>query len=281
MTAAALRNALRSLLTRAGAENPEGDSRLIMESVTGYSGTAFLLHDKDEIKEEACQKALAMAQRRADGEPIQYILGFWSFRGRDYAVGEGVLIPRDDTEVVVRAALELLKGTHSPTVVDLCAGSGIIAVTLMKELDAPIVTAVEISPEAFAYLQNNIAAHKAHVKAILADLRDCKDEIADDSLDLLISNPPYVPTGEMATLQSEVRYEPRLALDGGEDGCDLYREIIRLWTKTLKQGGFIALELGEEQFAPVSRMLIEQGYTDIREYEDIQGTVRAVSARHN
>ena len=278
MTAAALRNALRALLTRAGIENPDGDSRLILEYVTGYSGAAFLMHDRDEIAQEAEQQALTMARRRAGGEPIQYILGTWRFMGRDYAVGKGVLIPRDDTEVVVRAALELMKNAASPAVVDLCAGSGIIAVTLSKELNRPTVTAVEKSAEAYAYLEKNIAAHHAHVKSILADLRDCADDIEDGSLDLLISNPPYIPSGEINTLQSEVRYEPRLALDGGKDGCDLYREIIRLWSKKLKKSGIIALELGEDQYEPVRRMLEDHGYTAVKGYEDIQGTIRAVTA---
>ena len=150
--------------------------------------------------------------------------------------------------------------------------------TLAKELIAPTVSAVEKRPKAFTYLEKNIAAHQAEIRAILADLRDCTDSMEDNSLDLLVSNPPYIPSGEMATLQSEVQYEPRLALDGGEDGCDLYREIIRLWTPKLKPGGVIALELGEEQYEPVADMLRQCGYTDIRGYEDIQGITRAVTA---
>ena len=281
MTAAALRNALRSLLIRAGVENPDGDSRLILEHITGYSGAAFLVHDRDDVARDAEQQALSMARRRAGGEPIQYVLGTWRFMRRDYAVGEGVLIPRDDTEVVVRAALDRIRGVPSPAVADLCAGSGIIAITLAKELNRPTIIAVEKSAEAYAYLEKNITAHGADMRAILADLRDCANEIEDCSLDLLISNPPYIPSGEMDTLQREVRYEPRLALDGGDDGCDLYRAIIRLWTAKLKKGGIIALELGEDQFEPVSRMLEEHGYTAVRGYEDIQGTIRAVTAERN
>lgn len=278
MTAAALSNELKSILTRAGADNPAGDAELILEQVLGYSRAQLVAHRSDEVAADQAAEAAAMARRRAAGEPIQYVLGSWRFMGRDYAVGEGVLIPRDDTEVVVRAALDLLRGVPSPMIVDLCAGSGIIAVTLAKELPCSVVYAVEKSAGAFAYLEKNIAGSRADVEPIRADLRDCADRFADASLDLIISNPPYIPTGELPTLQSEVQYEPRLALDGGGSGCDFYDRIIPLWTPKLKVGGVIAFELGEGQYAYVADLLKQNGCTDIRGYEDIQGTVRAVTA---
>ena len=278
MTAVALSNELRSILTRAGAENPVGDSALIIEKVLGCSHAALVARYRDEVTDEAAASALAMAQRRASGEPIQYVLGSWSFMGREYLVGEGVLIPRDDTEVVVRAALDCMKGVPCPAVVDLCAGTGVIAVTLKEELPASSVTAVEKSAEAFAYLRRNAERISAGVALILDDLCACADRFADHSLDLIISNPPYIPTAELPFLQSEVQFEPRMALDGGEDGCDFYSLILNLWTPKLKSGGVIAFELGEGQFEPVAAMLTAHGYAEIRGYEDIQGTLRAVTA---
>lgn len=278
MTAAALSNELKSILTRAGVGNPAGDAALILEKSLGCSRSALVARYRDEITQEIADTARAMARRRASGEPIQYVLGSWSFMGREYLVGEGVLIPRDDTEVVVRAALERMRGVPRPAAVDLCAGSGIIAVTIGKELPGSTVTAVEKSAEAFSYLTRNVELNHAYVTLIHDDLCACCDRFAGSSLDLIISNPPYIPTAELPTLQSEVQYEPAMALDGGEDGCDFYSLILRLWTGKLKHGGVIAFELGERQFEPVAAMLTRHGYTGIRGYEDLQGTIRAVTA---
>ena len=193
-------------------------------------------------------------------------------------VGEGVLIPRDDTEVVVREALAAAKNIPDPVIIDLCAGSGIIAITLEKELKNATVYAVEKSDLAFSYLQENIELNQAKVEAIHADLADCVNSFDDASLDMIVSNPPYIRSDEIAELQSEVQYEPRLALDGGEDGYDFYEMIIRLWTKKLKEGGCIAFEIGEGQYDRIAEMLKTAEFTDIKGYPDIQGITRAVTA---
>ena len=280
MTVPALNSAVKSLLTRAGVENPAGDTLEILCAVLHCSRTELILRN-DDLPEEATEKALAMARRRISGEPIQYILGSWSFMGRDYRVGEGVLIPRDDTEVVVTEALRLSESTPDPVIVDLCSGSGIIAVTLAKELPNATVYAVEKSDAAFSYLTENIALNQANVRAIHADLRDCVNDFADGTLDMIVSNPPYIRSDEIADLQKEVRYEPRLALDGGEDGYDFYKMILSLWTPKLKYGGAIAFEIGEGQFDAIAAMLCNAGYTDINGTPDIQGITRAVTAEKN
>ncbi|WP_405346347.1 peptide chain release factor N(5)-glutamine methyltransferase [Ruminococcus sp.] len=277
MTVPALTNALKNLLTRAGVDNPDGDTAEILCAVLGCDHTQLILRE-DDIPAESCDKALQMARRRADDEPIQYVLGCWSFMGRDYKVGEGVLIPRDDTEVVVCEALKRAKGFSRPVVVDLCAGSGIIAVTLEKELSGATVFAVEKSEEAYAYLQENIALNQSQVKAIHADLSDYFSDFDDSSLDMIVSNPPYIRSDEIAELQSEVQYEPKMALDGGEDGYIFYEMIIRLWTRKLKNGGCIAFEIGEGQYETIAEMLRSAGYTDIKGTPDIQGITRAVTA---
>lgn len=277
MTVPALTNALKGLLTRAGVDNPDGDTAEILCAVLGCNHTQLILRE-DDIPARFCDRAMQMARRRADGEPIQYVLGSWSFMGRDYKVGEGVLIPRDDTEVVVCEALKRAQGFSRPVVVDLCAGSGIIAVTLEKELSGATVFAVEKSEEAYAYLQENIALNQSSVKAIHADLSDCFSDFDDSSLDMIVSNPPYIRSDEIAELQSEVQYEPRLALDGGKDGYVFYEMIIRLWSRKLKNGGCIAFEIGEGQYETIAEMLRSAGYTDIKGTPDIQGITRAVTA---
>ena len=278
MTAAALSNELKSILTRAGVDDPAGDASLILESILGCTRAMLIARYNEEIAPELVEKAVAMAERRAIGEPIQYVLGEWSFMGREYIVGEGSLIPRDDTEVVVNAAFQLIKYVPSPVVIDLCSGTGIIAVTLKKEIPSAKVSAVEKSEEAFAYLERNAGLNNADIKLIHADLAGCADSFADASLDLLISNPPYIKSDDIAGLQREISYEPRLALDGGESGCDFYELIIRLWTKKLRPGGYIALELGEGQFDYVAALLTEYGYSDIKAHLDIQSIKRAITA---
>lgn len=277
MTVPALTNALKGLLTRAGVDNPDGDTAEILCAVLGCNHTQLILRE-DDIPARFCDRAMQMARRRADGEPIQYVLGCWSFMGRDYKVGEGVLIPRDDTEVVICEALKRAKGFSRPVVVDLCAGSGIIAVTLEKELSGATVFAVEKSEEAYAYLQENIALNQSSVKAIHADLSECFSDFDDSSLDMIVSNPPYIRSDEIAELQSEVQYEPKMALDGGEDGYVFYEMIIRLWSRKLKNGGCIAFEIGEGQYDTIAEMLRSAGYTDIKGTPDIQGITRAVTA---
>ncbi|WP_316630426.1 peptide chain release factor N(5)-glutamine methyltransferase [uncultured Ruminococcus sp.] len=279
MIVPALDNTVKSLLARAGVENPAGDAKEILCAVLACDRAQLLLRE-EEIPDPLCEKAIAMARRRAGGEPIQYILGSWSFMGRDYKVGEGVLIPRDDTEVVVTEALKRCERTPDPVIADLCAGSGIIAVTLAKELPNATVYAVEKSDTAFSYLTENIALHQEKIHAIHADLQDCVSEFSDGSLDMIVSNPPYIRSVEIADLQQEVQYEPRLALDGGEDGYDFYKMILTLWTPKLKDGGSIAFEIGEGQFDAIAAMLKNAGYADISGTPDIQNITRAITARY-
>ena len=278
MTVHALDNLIKGILTRAGVDNPDGDSREILAAVleVGPSGL-FALRDTD-ADDDVREKAVHMAQRRASGEPIQYVIGSWSFMGREYRVGKGVLIPRDDTEVVTQAALRLISSVEKPVIADLCSGSGIIAVTLERELTDPVVYAVEKSETAYAYLRENARLNDSDVKTVLSDLKDCVTDFEDGSLDLLVSNPPYIRSDEIAGLQSEVQYEPRLALDGGESGYDFYDMIITLWSRKLKSGGVIALEIGEGQFDHISDLLKRSGYTDIKGYKDIQDITRAITA---
>ena len=279
MIVPALCNLLKGILIRAGVDNPDGDAIEILLSAMDCTRTQLILYRKDEVPDEIVERAVVMAENRAAGIPIQYVLGKWSFMGRDYAVGSGVLIPRDDTEVVVNAALDVIKDSHNPIIADLCSGSGIIAVTMQKEPANATVYAVEKSGDAFAYLIQNIKDNDADIHPIKADIADCADDFADGYFDMIVSNPPYIRSSEIADLQKEVQYEPRMALDGGESGYDFYELIIRLWTPKLKSGGYIAFEIGEDQFDHISELLTSNGYTDIKGYPDIQNITRAITAK--
>lgn len=278
-TVLALLRKTEQALAEAGVEYPAGDAKEIAAAVLRCSPAALRQRYNDSIPQYTLIAAADMVQRRIQGEPIQYVIGMWSFMGRGYKVGRGVLIPRDDTEVVVHEALRLIRSVPEPRIVDLCAGSGIIAVTLQKELPNAAVCAVEKSEDAFGYLTQNIALNEAQVEAICADLADCVSDFADESLDMIVSNPPYIRSDEIAALQREVQYEPRLALDGGYDGYDFYHLILSLWTQKLKEGGCIAFEIGEGQYENIAKLLRQHGYKKIVGYPDIQGIIRAITAQ--
>lgn len=155
-----------------------------------------------------------------------------------------MLIPRDDTEVVVNLCIDFLENRTDKKTVDLCSGSGAIAVALDK-ISGAKVTAVEIDETAFSYLETNVKENNSSVKPVMADALEICETFADGELDLIVSNPPYIKSADIETLQKEVRLEPRLALDGGEDGYDFYREIVSRWSRKLKKA--VRLHLNSEK----------------------------------
>ena len=264
---------LRDILARAGIKSPGLEARLLIESATGMSRAAQIACADKELD---CEQALLeLAEKRAKRYPLQYILGSWSFMGIELKVGEGVLIPRDDTEVLVDLCLGYLKDVESPRAVDLCAGSGAIGIALNRLANAS-VTAVELSDRAYYFLLQNIK--NTDITPLKGDVTECYNSFEEEYFDLIVSNPPYIKTDELKTLQPEVGFEPETALDGGADGLDFYREITRLWTPLLKKGGAMAFELGEGQAEPVAAMLERHGYSDIKTALDLGGTKRAIIA---
>lgn len=233
----------------------------------------------EEITEAQLAECEDKAKRRKTGEPMQYILGNWEFYGRKYFVGEGVLIPRPETELLCDIAIEHLKNTGG-TAVDLCSGSGCIAVTTALEANVGTV-GIEISGKAYGYFLKNIAENKAEklVTAINGDIfdKDILGQFPDDSLSAVLSNPPYISSADMKTLQKEVTFEPELALFGGEDGLDFYRRLVPMWAVKLRSGGLFAVEIGEEQGQAVSDIFKKAGLTP-QVVTDYSGHNRIVSA---
>ena len=233
----------------------------------------------EEINEAQLAECEDKAKRRKTGEPLQYILGNWEFYGRKYFVGEGVLIPRPETELLCDIAIEHLKNTGG-TAVDLCSGSGCIAVTTALEANVGTV-GIEISGKAYGYFLKNIAENKAEklVTAINGDIfdKDILGQFPDDSLSAVLSNPPYISSADMKTLQKEVTFEPELALFGGEDGLDFYRRLVPMWAVKLRSGGLFAVEIGEEQGQAVSDIFKKAGLTP-QVVTDYSGHNRIVSA---
>ena len=225
------------LLENSNIENSKFEAQSLLQKAFSLDRVGFIMHKTDKADENCSHNFLKFIEKRISGEPLQYILGEWSFMGFDFKVGRGVLIPRDDTEVVVNLCIDFLENRTDKKTVDLCSGSGAIAVALDK-ISGAEVTAVEIDETAFSYLETNVKENNSSVKSVMADALEICETFADGELDLIVSNPPYIKSADIETLQKEVRLEPRLALDGGEDGCDFYREIVSRWSRKLKKGTY-------------------------------------------
>lgn len=273
----ALHAELVGMLTAAEIPDAAFDARCMIEQATGRR-----YHDMMPLSDAEIAECRVMAERRITGEPLQYILGEWEFYGLRLFVGEGVLIPRPDTEALVDAVLAFAKGLKSPKIADLCSGSGCIALALRENLPRAQVCAVEKSEHALSYLRKNTAYHQSDVRILHADVLDADTAAQFDGLDVIVSNPPYLTAEEMRELQREVRHEPELALYGiTEDGLHFYREIPKLWKDSLRSGGLLAFEVGDGQAEAVRNILEEHQFTDIRIVHDLAGNPRVVLGRKN
>ena len=270
----------RSLLDEAGTPDADFDALCLLEHIFGADRTALILHG-DRIADGAlCRRFFSAVDERCTGRPLQYIIGTWNFMGFELYVGEGVLIPRDDTEIAAEKALDIAKTMTEPRIIDLCSGSGAIAITLAKLIPGSEVTALELSDDALVYLKKNIERNKAdNVTPVKGDVtKDCT-LFEDGSFDMIVSNPPYIVTKQIDTLQRELAFEPRMALDGGEDGLYFYREIVSKWSAKLRPGGALVFETGEDEHEPVAALMREHGFEDVGYVPDLQGYKRATFGR--
>ena len=268
-------NLIKEKLTKAGAESPAFDASELISYILGTPYSPAL--DKEaELSDEDFKTLVEYTDRRALGEPLQYIIGQWEFYGFPFKVGKGVLIPRDDTEVALRASFAHLDKTKNPKILDLCAGSGTLAVTLKKLYPNAEVTAVELSEDAFFYLKENAYLNSADIKLINDDIFNVYKSFENNYFDLIISNPPYLRTHELSSMQKELYHEPSMALDGGEDGCDFYRRIIPMYTPKLKSGGQLIFELDGEEAEYTKSLMEAANYREIEILDDLGGIHRAI-----
>ncbi len=277
--AAELYNKIKQMLLDADIEDYEFEARVLLESVFGENAYIKLITDRLDADEELKNRLFEMASRRTMGEPLQYIIGEWEFYGLSFKVGEGVLIPRQDTETLVETALRLIKNTQNPKILDLCSGTGCIPITICKKRSDVSATAIELYDEAYRYLCENVALHRVNVSPIQADALRAETASRFCELDLITANPPYLTKEDMLSLQKEVEFEPKTALFGDDDGLMYYREIARAWKASLKDGGYIAFEIGVTQADDVSEILIINGYKNVRVVKDLTNRPRVVTAQ--
>lgn len=261
-------------LKEAQLEEAQLDARLLLEEICGTDHNTLLCHGDREVSEKEEEQYRKAIEQRAQHVPLQHILGYQDFMGLRFQVNEHVLIPRQDTEILVEEAMRYLH--DGMRILDLCTGSGCILLSLLHYSNDCEGTGVDISKEAL-----QVAALNAELLGIKADfLKSDLYEKVTGKFDLLVSNPPYIERKVIPTLMEEVReYDPYIALDGGEDGLDFYRRIIGGAQDYLKRGGQILMEIGSGQAQAVSELLREAGFKEIDVCRDFAGLDRVVSGR--
>ncbi len=235
------------------------------------SRTEYMLGEK-RLGASAAKRLQIALERRIKGEPLQYILGEWEFYSLPFFIGAGVLIPRADTELLVDSALEFLNGKRDMKVIDLCSGSGCIAIAVEKNAPGNKVFALEKYDAALEYLKKNAIRNSSDIEIIKADVLDS----ARGNYDLILSNPPYIKNEVKKELSKEVLNEPETALFGGEDGCDFYRSILKNWAPRLNPGGRLMFEIGFDQKDVVMALMAEAGLKNITPKKDINGLWRVI-----
>jgi release factor glutamine methyltransferase len=256
------------------------EAELLLPHATGLERIQlYAQHDRPLVPEERSQFR-ELVKRRMAGEPSQYLTGAQEFWSLPFRVTSAVLIPRGDTEVVVEEALGILRsrGLETPLVVDVGTGSGAIAVALASELPSARVVGCDISSDALEIARDNVQRNQVDVKLISGTLPEVLDRMSD-APDMIVSNPPYIETGKLDGLQIEIReHEPMLALDGGDDGLRVYREIIASAAKGLAPEGSLVLEIGDQlQAEAVDKLLMkDSGWKEVRTRNDYSGLARVV-----
>ena len=269
-------NSTKKKLESAGIEDYIFEAKQIIKHITGFSATQILSFYNRELTDFQKNNLIALVHQREARYPLQYIFGEWEFYGRGFDVGVGVLIPRADTETVVRDALEFLNDRKNPTVLDLCAGSGCIGITIAKEKTDSQVLMVEKHDEALRYAQRNIERNSAaNASAVKGDVFE--SFAAEDKYSLIVSNPPYISQDEMNQISPEVKFEPEAALLAADGGLEFYRAIIKNYRNSLEDGGMLLFEVGYSQSRDVAELMRQNGFGDIKISKDLNGIERAVS----
>ena len=270
----------RRILEQAGLPDAALDARFLLEEVCGTNLQTLLVFPEKKVTEEEVNQYRAFVQRRKDREPTAMILGEWDFMGLTFRLNKSTLIPEQDTEVLVETVLEELKrrgpGEAPLRILDLCTGSGCILLSLLHELRNAGGLGTDLSKEALEAARENAVRLGLQERAAFRQ-GDLWEPVGDERFDLIVSNPPYVPTDVIPTLEPEVRCgEPYAALDGGEDGLVFYRRILKEAAGHLKPSGIIIVESGFDEAAQIAALMQDQKLRGIRTVKDYGGLDRVV-----
>lgn len=254
------------------------DAKLLLEYTLEKDSVYLFLNKHEKVTVQQEEAYFAVLKRRATGEPLQYILGQQAFMGLNFFVGPGVLIPRSDTETLVLQVIDQIKRLQYKSVLDIGTGSGAIHIALCHYLKDIQCTTVDISEEAISIAKKNALnlGVRERVKYVKSDVF----ENIEEKFDVIVSNPPYIPTEVIQGLQKELFYEPFIALDGGVDGYDFYKKIIKESIHYLNPNGLLAFEVGHDQGRYVKQLLEKAGFCEVEIHCDLSGIERVVLARY-
>lgn len=275
---------VRARLDQAGAEiipMPDLEARELTTCALGVDRRLLPALGAQSVSQEAWQQAEDLTDRRLGGEPLAYVLGEWDFYGITLRVTPDVLIPRSDTERLCELAIERVHGQTAPQVLDLCSGSGCIALALLHEVRTAQAIAVDLSPDAVAVANDNAArlGLQDRYQCVIGSALEPPPAAYCDRFDLMVCNPPYITAEEMGELDHDVAdFEPHLALYGGPDGLDFYRTIMKTWRYAVKPGGQLLFECGWKQGEDVAAICRQAGLTDVQVETDYAGVPRIVCA---
>ena len=271
--------AVRDRFRAAEIDTPDLDARLLGQQAFGLDAMGLLQHEADAAPEAALATLEDLAARRLSGEPVARILGHKEFYGLDFVLNAATLVPRPETELLVDLALGVLQPLEAPVLLDLGTGSGCVAISILVNAPQARAVAIDLSEEAIEAARDNAERLGVVDRIEFRTGSWCKPLLADEQFDVVVSNPPYVESDIIEDLSPEVsEHDPRLALDGGEDGLAAYRSIVEETRGRLKPGGWLFVEIGSDQGLQVGVLLSAAGFADIDVRKDLAGLDRVVGA---
>lgn len=267
------------MLKNENIDGPKVKARMLLQHVLKKSREYLIIYDKNEVTPMQRENYIKVVRRLLEGEPIQYIIGRQEFMKLNFLVNKDVLIPRQDTEILVEEVINIAEKIPNPVILDLCTGSGAIAVSLAKYIKNSKIYASDISKNAL-----KVARENAKLNGVLNNIEFIEsnlfDKIKDLKFDIIVSNPPYIRTDEIKTLNIDVRNEPKLALDGGKDGLDFYKKITESAFQYLNRQGYLCFEIGYDQKIDVLNIIKEQGrYVETYSKKDLCQNDRVIVTR--
>ena len=279
MTIKELLNQAVIMLKNENIDAPKNKARMLLQATLKKSREYLMIYDNKEVENIDRDRYIKNVKRLILGEPLQYITGIQEFMKLNFLVTKDVLIPRPDTEILVEEVIRKAENIPNPVILDLCTGSGAIAVSLAKYIKNVHICAVDISSKALEIAKKNAELNgvKNNIEFIESNLFD---KIKERKFDIIVSNPPYIETETIKTLSKDVQSEPKIALDGGKDGLDFYRKIAESGSKYLNRQGYICLEIGYNQRIAVRQILEnKKRYVNINCIKDLCGNDRVITAQ--
>ena len=273
MTINEIKKQCLDILKQNNIKDSELKVKLIISKVLNVNKEYLITHNDEEVREELKKEIVFNTFKLLQGEPIQYIINNQAFFGLDFFVDKNVLIPQPDTEILVEEVISISQKYNKPDILDLCTGSGAIAIVLKKNIPEAIITATDISKNALKVAQINKEKNNTQIKLIKSNMF----KKIKNTFNIIVSNPPYIKTKVIKTLDKEVQNEPIIALDGGQDGLKFYKTIIEQAYKYLKEDGFLCLEIGYDQKEEVINLIKESNkYNNIYSKKDLSGNDRII-----